>query len=53
MRSNVIRIISEMGPRPYKELMPMRKDEVDLKTGCFTSRAQRRWDDARIIRERR
>src|ERR1017187_9355400 len=27
---NVIRIISEMGLRPYKELMPMRKDEVDL-----------------------
>jgi integrase len=27
---NVITIISEMGLRPYKELMPMRKDEVDL-----------------------
>lgn len=27
---NVIRIISEMGLRPYKELMPMRKAEVDL-----------------------
>jgi integrase len=27
---NVIRIISEMGLRPYKELMPMRKDQVDL-----------------------
>jgi integrase len=27
---NVIRIISEMGLRPYKELMPMRKDHVDL-----------------------
>lgn len=27
---NVIQIISEMGLRPYKELMPMRKDQVDL-----------------------
>jgi integrase len=27
---NVITIISEMGLRPYKELMPMRKDQVDL-----------------------
>ena len=27
---NVITIISEMGLRPYKELMPMRKDEVDF-----------------------
>ena len=27
---NVITIISEMGIRPYKELMPMRKDEVDF-----------------------
>jgi len=27
---NVIRIISEMGLRPYKELMLMRKDQVDL-----------------------
>jgi integrase len=27
---NVIRIISEMGLRPYKELMPMRKEHVDL-----------------------
>jgi integrase len=27
---NVIMIISEMGLRPYKELMPMRKEQVDL-----------------------
>ena len=27
---NVITIISEMGLRPYKELMPMRKDQVDI-----------------------
>jgi integrase len=27
---NVITIISEMGLRPYKELMPMRKEQVDL-----------------------
>jgi len=27
---NVVQIISEMGLRPYKELMPMRKVQVDL-----------------------
>ena len=27
---HVVAIISEMGLRPYKELMPMRKDQVDL-----------------------
>jgi integrase len=30
---NVIKIISEMGLRPYKELMPMRKEHVDLVNG--------------------
>ena len=27
---NIVVIISEMGLRPYKELMPMKKSEVDL-----------------------
>lgn len=27
---NVIQIMSEMGLRPYKELMPMRKEQVDI-----------------------
>jgi integrase len=30
---NVIRIITEAGLRVYKELMPMKKEEVDLGNG--------------------
>ena len=33
---NIVVIISEMGLRPYKELMPMRKSDVDLETRSFT-----------------
>ena len=32
---NVVRIITETGLRIYKELMPMRKDQVDLENAVF------------------
>jgi hypothetical protein len=38
---HVIRIITETGLRVYKELAPMRKEQVDLKTGSCSSPTRR------------
>ena len=39
---NIIRIITETGLRAYKELMPMKKDQVDLTTPLCRFRIRKR-----------
>ena len=39
---NIIRIITESGLRVYKELMPMKKEQVDLEMPWFGFRIRRR-----------